>query len=263
MNYDTNELYHHGVAGMKWGKRNGPPYPLNAEGKASLAKQKKASNRVSSGDTEGKAEPRSQKLDSKSKEDYKMHKEYNKQRAHNAVSNSKYKKMLLTSQEVKNAAEKGEAILNSSNQADTKKTKEKFNNPKEYLYDDRKLLGPTNYNSKADSDTKKRLKDAADLGLKALNKMGRDGYDEKTGITNSDRTWFIIEDQTIGLTGVADLVNRGASKSEILAIAKAADSREMDALSDSAWSIGEAYRQGKLNYYIDACLEVKKEQSKT
>lgn len=26
-----NELYHHGIKGQKWGKRNGPPYPLNPQ----------------------------------------------------------------------------------------------------------------------------------------------------------------------------------------------------------------------------------------
>ena len=28
-NYYTNELYHHGVKGQKWGIQNGPPYPLD------------------------------------------------------------------------------------------------------------------------------------------------------------------------------------------------------------------------------------------
>lgn len=34
-------LYHEGVKGMAWGVRNGPPYPLNYEGKASLNANKK------------------------------------------------------------------------------------------------------------------------------------------------------------------------------------------------------------------------------
>lgn len=34
-------LYHEGVRGMAWGVRNGPPYPLNYEGKASLNANKK------------------------------------------------------------------------------------------------------------------------------------------------------------------------------------------------------------------------------
>ena len=166
--YDTNEIYHHGVSGMKWGKRNGPPYPLNAEGKASLAEQKKAS-KVTVGSTESSNDDSKKSLSAKSKEDYKMHKAYNKQRAHkavkrdvalamigsgavgtavagpmggvaamltsglattafssavhagkNAISNSKYKKMLLSSQEIKEASKKGRNILEDEAYADKK-----------------------------------------------------------------------------------------------------------------------------------------------
>lgn len=39
--YIDNYLSHHGVLHMKWGKRNGPPYPLNSEGKDALREQRK------------------------------------------------------------------------------------------------------------------------------------------------------------------------------------------------------------------------------
>jgi len=32
--YYDDELYHHGIKGQHWGAQNGPPYPLNAAGKA-------------------------------------------------------------------------------------------------------------------------------------------------------------------------------------------------------------------------------------
>lgn len=31
----ANELYHHGISGMRWGRRNGPPYPLSANAHSS------------------------------------------------------------------------------------------------------------------------------------------------------------------------------------------------------------------------------------
>lgn len=43
-----NSLEHHGVEGQKWGKRHGPPYPLDSESKAKnreAAKKKKAAEK--------------------------------------------------------------------------------------------------------------------------------------------------------------------------------------------------------------------------
>lgn len=55
----SNELYHHGIKGQKWGERNGPPYPLKA-GAHSAAEQKYGSPNENYG---GKRQNNSAKID--------------------------------------------------------------------------------------------------------------------------------------------------------------------------------------------------------
>lgn len=59
----------------------------------------------------------------------------------------------------------------------------------------------------------------ADIGLKALDKIGRQAYnDDSVGATNSDRSWFVFEDQTIGMPSIAYLASTGKSADEIASI---------------------------------------------
>lgn len=60
--YNTYYLAHHGILGQKWGKKNGPPYPLDASDHS--ASEKKAGWRKSL-DKGGKSEDNNKK---KSKE---------------------------------------------------------------------------------------------------------------------------------------------------------------------------------------------------
>ena len=39
MSYDITYLQHHGILGMHWGKKNGPPYPLSDNQVAKMKKQ--------------------------------------------------------------------------------------------------------------------------------------------------------------------------------------------------------------------------------
>ena len=44
MNEVNKYLVHHGILGQKWGKQNGPPYPLNPANRSSVEKKKNGSN---------------------------------------------------------------------------------------------------------------------------------------------------------------------------------------------------------------------------
>lgn len=44
-NYGKTYLVHHGILGQKWGKRNGPPYPLDESDKSSVEKKHEDSNK--------------------------------------------------------------------------------------------------------------------------------------------------------------------------------------------------------------------------
>lgn len=111
-----------------------------------------------------------------------------------------------------------------------------------------------------------RLKAAADTGLKAAAKCGWDAYDSKKGITDDDRFWFVCEDQTIGLASIADLVNRGYKKPQILqAIDYAYDVNAGDINNDVPGVFQLAYNYTRpgyanheenmrtLNQFIDEC----------
>lgn len=50
----NNELYHHGIQGQKWGKRNGPPYPLEGAGKPGLPKKEHRNSDKKDSDKEKK-----------------------------------------------------------------------------------------------------------------------------------------------------------------------------------------------------------------
>lgn len=77
--YKSDYIYHHGILGQKWGKRNGPPYPLGAsdhsasEKKAGWRKSLKKGESNSNSPTSSKRETRREK---KLKRNAEMSKEY-------------------------------------------------------------------------------------------------------------------------------------------------------------------------------------------
>lgn len=130
-------------------------------------------------------------------------------------------------------------------------------------------LGKIERDLNADKESKQykeamtRAKKGADLGLKALNKIGYDSYDENKGITGGDRWWFIFEDQTIGEFAVCDLINQGKTKAEVKSLIEQAQDAtyEQQETNSTIWELNEFGRRSPsyINKFIDACYDIKKE----
>lgn len=109
-----------------------------------------------------------------------------------------------------------------------------------------------------------RAKAAADLGLKALNKIKRYGYDPDIGITDSDRDWFIWEDQTIGYATIADMALRGKTKKEIESLLKASNSIDVDVYDPGDmkgwWQVQDFYNAPDRDSYLNAVYDVLNEE---
>ena len=79
-------------------------------------------------------------------------------------------------------------------------------------------------------EEKKRFREAADLGLAAMENMGADTGDEPEDEEEQDwvREWFLFEDQTIGMGMIADYINQGHSAEEA--------SKVIDKVNDLSYS---------------------------
>lgn len=122
------------------------------------------------------------------------------------------------------------------------------------------------------ADDRRRMREAADLGLEALIETDPVGFGDITPGDNNCRDWFVYEDQTIGMATVADLVNQGYSSKQIQKLLdiceyKIGDSNNVTpydkGLSESARAALFELQEGfGLWSFAEACEKVKKEKTK-
>ena len=114
---------------------------------------------------------------------------------------------------------------------------------------------------KFDQERDKRYIDAAKLGVKALEVEGE--YDIEHPENDPEvQSWFLFEDQTIGLPMIADMVNQGYSRNQIINFLDKESKKPYSYDDEAIFNAHELffndpkYRQNTINF-IDNCIKYK------
>ena len=173
------------------------------------------------------------------------------------------------------AAEEASRIANERSKAAYNKlaSNSKLNAESDWYYGEEPGSQLKRYrNDKAYRD---RMNSTADLGIKALPKLNKywskdqfeydDWYKEqgytKEQVQQSNREWFLWEDQTIGMPIVAELINKGTPAKEVKnMINEAKKCYQVDYDTNASKFIWEVQNGDPdlLEEFADACYEIKK-----
>lgn len=116
------ELYHHGVLGMSWGDRNGPPYPLSGSAKkiARAEAKKKVEQQKRLEKMRKMAAKKRKQLAKAEKEQQKINKKKAKILQKNDLKALQKNKKWFTNEEIQYAVERNQALLDAKYAPDLK-----------------------------------------------------------------------------------------------------------------------------------------------
>lgn len=226
--FESNYLAHHGILGMKWGKKNGPPYPLGASDHS--AAEKKAGWRKSLGSGRNESLYNSKRAYKQTKRIIGKTRPYENYKILNSKNESRITEMV------------------NKNITDEQKTRLKA------LLDEHKKLS---------SKTKSGHSEKADAAFRAYNEETKKVAREILGKYGSKKlNTFTLDDTTYG-----DIVQRATKWSKIIDKeesstgskkndkVKSVTSKKQPPSKTAVWNKSSSYNAGFLNYIKEAVVK--------